>query len=56
MPQLADWFSGHPSNKECIDLPFLRNKYNNLAHGQIFNKFNRETAIIAASTAAAQET
>jgi hypothetical protein len=51
MPQLVDWFSGRPNNKEGIDLPFLRNNYNNLAHGQMFNKSNREAAIIAVSIA-----
>jgi hypothetical protein len=52
MPQLVDWFSSHPNSKEGIDLLFLRNNRNNLAHGQIFNKCNRETAIIAVSIAA----
>jgi hypothetical protein len=51
MPRLADWFSGRPNDKEGIDLPSLRNNYNNLAHGQMFNKFNREAAIIAVSIA-----
>jgi hypothetical protein len=51
MPQLVDWFSGCPNNKEGIDLPFLRNNYNNLAHGQMFNNCNREAAIIAVSIA-----
>jgi hypothetical protein len=51
MPQLVDWFSGHPNHKEGIDLPFLRNNYNNLAHGQMFNKCNREVAIIVVSIA-----
>jgi hypothetical protein len=51
MPQLVDWFSGRPNSKEGIDLPFLRNNYNNLAHGQMFNKSNRGAAIIAVSTA-----
>jgi hypothetical protein len=49
MPQLVDWFSGRPNSKEGIDLPFLHNSYNNLAYGQIFNKSNREAAIIAVS-------
>jgi hypothetical protein len=51
MPQLVDWFSGRPNSKEGIDLPFLRNNRNNLALGQMFNKCNRETAIIAVSIA-----
>jgi hypothetical protein len=51
MPQLVDWFSGRPNSKEGIDLSFLRNNYNNLAHGQMFNKSNRGAAIIAVSTA-----
>jgi hypothetical protein len=46
---LADWFSGHLNNKEGIDLPYLLNNHNNLAHGQMFNKSNREAAIIAVS-------
>jgi hypothetical protein len=49
MLRLADWFSGCLNNKEGIDLPYLRNNHNNLAHGQIFNKSNREAAIIAVS-------
>jgi hypothetical protein len=49
MPQLVDWFSGRPNSKEGIDLPFLRNNHNHLAHGQMFNKCHREAAIIAVS-------
>jgi hypothetical protein len=48
---LADWFSGRLNNKEGIDLLYLRNNHNNLAHGQMFNKSNREAAIIAVSIA-----
>jgi hypothetical protein len=51
MLRLADWFSGCPNNKEGIDLLYLRNNHNNLAHGQIFNKSNREVAIIVVSIA-----
>jgi hypothetical protein len=51
MPQLVDWFSGRPNSKKGIDLPFLCNNYNNLARGQMFNKCNRETAIITVSIA-----
>jgi hypothetical protein len=51
MPHLADWFSGRPNHKERIDLPFLCNNYNNLAHGQMFSKSNREAAIIVVSIA-----
>jgi hypothetical protein len=51
MLRLADWFSGCLNNKEGIDLPYLRNNHNNLAHGQMFNKFNREAALIAVSIA-----
>jgi hypothetical protein len=51
MPHLADWFSDRPNHKEGIDLPSFRNNYNNLAHGQMFNKSNKEAAIIAVSTA-----
>jgi hypothetical protein len=54
MPQLVDWFSGHPNSREGIDLPFLRNNYNSLAHGQLFNKCHREAAIIAVSIAEAR--
>jgi hypothetical protein len=54
MPQLVDWFSGRPNHKEGINLPFFRNNYNNLAHGQMFNKCNREAAIIAVSIAEVQ--
>jgi hypothetical protein len=49
--RLADWFSGRLNNKEGIDLPYLLNNYNNLAHGQMFNKSNREAALIAVSIA-----
>jgi hypothetical protein len=51
MLHLADWFSGRLNNKEGIDLPYLRNNHNHLAHGQIFNKSNREAALIAVSIA-----
>jgi hypothetical protein len=51
MLRLVDWFSGHLNNKEGIELPYLRNNHNNLAHGQIFNKSNKEAAIIAVSIA-----
>jgi hypothetical protein len=51
MLRLADWFSGCLNNKEDIDLPYLHNNHNNLAHSQIFNKSNREAAIIAVSIA-----
>jgi hypothetical protein len=51
MLHLADWFSGRLNNKEGIDLPYLRNNHNNLAHGQMFNKSNREAAPITVSIA-----
>jgi hypothetical protein len=51
MLRLADWFSSRPNNKEGVDLPYLRNNHNKLAHGQMFNKFNKEAAIIAVSIA-----
>jgi hypothetical protein len=51
MLRLADWFSGRLNNKEGIDLPYLRNNHNNPAHGQMFNKSNREAALIAVSIA-----
>jgi hypothetical protein len=54
MPQLVDWCSGRPNSKEGIDLLLLRNNYNSLAHGQLFNKCHREVAIIAISIAEAQ--
>jgi hypothetical protein len=56
MLRLADWFSGCLNNKEGIDLPYLHNNHNNLAHGQIFNKSNIEAAIIAISIAGMQIT
>jgi hypothetical protein len=56
MLRLADWFSDCLNNKEDIDLPYLRNNHHNLAHGQIFNKFNREAAIIAVSIAGVRTT
>jgi hypothetical protein len=46
MLRLAYWFSGRLNNKEGIDPPYLRSNHNNLDHGQIFNKSNREAAII----------
>jgi hypothetical protein len=54
MPQLADWFLGRLNSREGIDLPFLRNNHNHLAHGQMFNKCHREAAIIAVSIAEAR--
>jgi hypothetical protein len=51
MLYLADWFSGRLNNKEGIDLPYLRNSHNHLARGQMFNKSNREAALIAVSIA-----
>jgi hypothetical protein len=49
MPRLADWFSGHPNNKEGIDPPYLHSNYSNLAQGQICNKTHRKGAIIDVS-------
>jgi hypothetical protein len=54
MPQLVDWFSGRLNSREGIDLPFLHNNHNNLAHGQLFNKCHREAAITAVSIAEAR--
>jgi hypothetical protein len=51
MFRLADWFSGRLNSKEGIDLPYLCNSHNNLAHGQMFNKSNREAALITVSIA-----
>jgi hypothetical protein len=56
MLHLADWFLGRLNSKEDIDLPYLRNNHNNLAHGQMFNKSNREAALIAVSIAGVQIT
>jgi hypothetical protein len=53
---LADWFSGCLSNKEGIDLPYLHSNHNKLAHSQIFNKSNKEAALIAVSIAGVQIT
>jgi hypothetical protein len=54
MLHLADWFSGRLNNKEGIDHPDLHNNHNNLAHGQMFNKSNKEAALIAVSIAGVQ--
>jgi hypothetical protein len=51
MLRLADWFSGRLNSQEGIDLSYLRNSHNNLAQGQMFNKSNREVALIAVSIA-----
>jgi hypothetical protein len=51
MPQRVDWFLGRLNSKEGLDLLCPRNKHNNLANGQIFNKCHREAAIIAATIA-----
>jgi hypothetical protein len=51
MPQWVDWFLGRLNSKEGLDLLCPRNKHNNLANGQIFNKCHREAAIIAATIA-----
>jgi hypothetical protein len=56
MLRLVDWFSGRLNNNEGIDLPYLRNSHNNLAHGQMLNKSNREVALIAVSIAGVQIT
>jgi hypothetical protein len=51
MLHLADWFLGRLNRKEGIDLSYLRNSHINLAHGQMFNKFDREEALIVVSIA-----
>jgi hypothetical protein len=51
MLHLAHWFSGRPNSKEGIDLPYLCNSRNSLAHGQMLNKSNRKAALIAVSIA-----
>jgi hypothetical protein len=56
MLHLVDWFSGCLNSKEGINLPYLRNNHNNLAYGQMFNKSNREAALIAVSIAGVQIT
>jgi hypothetical protein len=56
MLHLADWFLGRLNSKEGIDFPYLHNSHNNLAHGQMFNKFNREATLIAVSIAGVQIT
>jgi hypothetical protein len=43
--------SGRLNSKEGIDLPYLRNSHNNLAHCKMFNKSKREAALIAVSIA-----
>jgi hypothetical protein len=48
---LADWFSGHPNNKEGIDLPYLHHNYRNLVQGKMCNKFHSEAVIIIVSIA-----
>jgi hypothetical protein len=54
MPQRVDWFLGRLNSKEGLDLLCPRNKHNNLANGQIFNKYHREAATIAATIAEVQ--
>jgi hypothetical protein len=54
MPRLADWFLGHPNNKEGIDLPYLHNNNSNLAQGQMCDKLHREAVIIAVSITGVQ--
>jgi hypothetical protein len=56
MLRLADWFLGCLNNKEGIDLEYLRNSHNNLAHSQMFNKSNREAALIVVSIAGVEIT
>jgi hypothetical protein len=56
MPHLADLSSGHPNSKEDIDLQCLRNSRNSLAHGQMFNNFSREAALITVSIAGVRTT
>jgi hypothetical protein len=51
MPQQVDWFSGRPNSREGIDLPFLRNNHNHLAHGQMFNKLWQNRSNYSGSSA-----
>jgi hypothetical protein len=53
---LEDWCSGRLNSKEGIDLPYLRNSHHNLAHDKMFNKSNREAALIAVSITGVQIT
>jgi hypothetical protein len=54
MPRLADWFLGHPNNKEGIDLLHLHSNNSNLAQGQMCDKLHQKVAIIAVSIAGVQ--
>jgi hypothetical protein len=56
MLRSADWFIGHLNSKERINLLYLGNNHNNLVHGQMFNKFDREAAPITVSIAEARIT
>jgi hypothetical protein len=47
MLRSADWFSGCFNDKKSINLLYLYNNHNNLAHGQMFNKLDRKAALIA---------
>jgi hypothetical protein len=49
--RLVDWFSNHFNNKKSINLLYLCNNHNQLAHGQMFNKSNREAVPIKVSIA-----
>jgi hypothetical protein len=51
MIRLVDWFSSRLNHKKSINLLYLCNNHNNLAHGQMFNKSNREAAPITVSIA-----
>jgi hypothetical protein len=51
MLRLADWFIGRLNSKERINLLYIGNNHNNLVHGQMFKKFDREAAPITVSIA-----
>jgi hypothetical protein len=51
MFRLVDWFSSRFNNKKSINLLYLCNNHNKLAHGQLFNKSSREAAPITVSIA-----
>jgi hypothetical protein len=47
MLRLADWFLDRLNNKGSLNLPYLCNNHNKLAHGQMCNESNRKAARIA---------
>jgi hypothetical protein len=47
MLRSADWFLGRLNSKKSINLQYLYNNHNNLAHDRMFNKLDRKTTLIA---------